>query len=84
VKEAIKAARAAGLENFRVDIDKQGTISVVPMGPGEKPERGRRVGRRSLKLPHGCKRYLDHTGVVRTYYRHTSPPNGAAGSALVA
>jgi hypothetical protein len=31
VKEAIKAARAAGLENFRIDIDKQGTISVVPM-----------------------------------------------------
>jgi hypothetical protein len=35
VKEAIKAARNAGLENFRIDIDKQGTISVVPMAPGE-------------------------------------------------
>ena len=35
VKEAIKAARNAGLENFRVDIDKHGTISVVPMAPGE-------------------------------------------------
>ena len=35
VKEAIKAARAAGLENFRVDIDKNGTISVVPIAPGE-------------------------------------------------
>ena len=40
VKEAIKAARAAGLENFRVDIDKQGTISVVPMGPEEKVQKG--------------------------------------------
>jgi hypothetical protein len=40
VKEAIKAARAAGLEKFRVDIDKQGTISVVPMGPGEKVQKG--------------------------------------------
>ena len=35
VKEAIKAARAAGLENFRVTIDKQGVISVMPMAPGE-------------------------------------------------
>jgi hypothetical protein len=35
VKEAIKAARNAGLENFRVDISKEGTISVVPMAPGE-------------------------------------------------
>jgi hypothetical protein len=35
VKEAIKAARNAGLENFRVDIDKKGTISVVPLAPGE-------------------------------------------------
>jgi hypothetical protein len=40
VKEAIKAARAAGLENFRIDIDKQGTISVVPMGPEEKVQKG--------------------------------------------
>jgi hypothetical protein len=40
VKEAIKAARAAGLENFRVDIDKQGTISVVPTGPGETAQKG--------------------------------------------
>ena len=40
VKDAIKAARAAGLENFRVDIDKQGTISVVPMGPGETAQKG--------------------------------------------
>jgi hypothetical protein len=40
VKEAIKAARAAGLENFRVDIDKQGTISVVPMGTGETAQKG--------------------------------------------
>ena len=35
VKEAIKAARNAGLENFRVDIDRNGTISVVPLAPGE-------------------------------------------------
>jgi hypothetical protein len=35
VREAIKAARNAGLENFRVDIDKCGTISIVPMAPGE-------------------------------------------------
>lgn len=35
VKAVIKAARNAGLENFRVDIDKHGTISVVPMAPGE-------------------------------------------------
>ena len=41
VKEAIKAARNAGLENFRVDIDKNGTISVVPMAPGEPvPSKG--------------------------------------------
>jgi hypothetical protein len=35
VKEAIKAARAAGLEHFRIEIDKKGTISVVPLAPGE-------------------------------------------------
>jgi hypothetical protein len=36
VKEAIKAARNAGLENFRVDIDRRtGTISVVPLAAGE-------------------------------------------------
>jgi hypothetical protein len=35
VREAIKAARNAGLENFRVEIDKKGTISVVPLAPGE-------------------------------------------------
>ena len=40
VKEAIKAARNAGLENFRVDIDKKGTISVVPMMPGEAAQQG--------------------------------------------
>jgi hypothetical protein len=40
VKEAIKAARNAGLENFRVDIDKNGIISVVPMAPGETKEKG--------------------------------------------
>ncbi|CCE11551.1 putative Phage integrase family protein [Bradyrhizobium sp. STM 3843] len=32
-----------------------------------------------MKLPHGCKRYVDHTGVVRTYYRHTSPPTPLPG-----
>ena len=36
VKEAIKAARNAGLENFRVDIDRRtGVISVVPTAPGD-------------------------------------------------
>jgi hypothetical protein len=36
VKEAIKAARLAGLENFRVEIDRAtGRISVVTMAPGE-------------------------------------------------
>jgi hypothetical protein len=34
VREAIKAARNAGLENFRVDIDRNGTISVVPIASG--------------------------------------------------
>jgi hypothetical protein len=35
LKEAIKAAKHAGLENFRVDVNKDGTISVVPtMAPG--------------------------------------------------
>jgi hypothetical protein len=39
MKEAIKAARAAGLENFRVDVDKAtGRISVVTMKPGEATE----------------------------------------------
>ena len=32
---AIKAAKNAGLENFRVDIDSKGTISVVPLLPGD-------------------------------------------------
>jgi integrase len=32
-----------------------------------------------LKLPHGCKRYVDHTGVLRCYYRHTSPPTALPG-----
>jgi hypothetical protein len=35
VKAVIKAAHDAGLENFRVEISKEGTISVVPMAPGE-------------------------------------------------
>jgi hypothetical protein len=35
LKEAIKAARNAGLENFRIEIDRSGTISVVPLAPGE-------------------------------------------------
>jgi hypothetical protein len=30
-RRAIKAARNAGLENFRVDVDRNGTISVVPL-----------------------------------------------------
>ena len=41
LKEAIKAARKAGLENFRVDIDRNGTISVVPTAPAEPvPSKG--------------------------------------------
>jgi hypothetical protein len=35
VKATIKAARDAGLKNFRVDIDRNGTISVVQLAPGE-------------------------------------------------
>jgi hypothetical protein len=36
LKAAIRAARAAGLENFRIDIDKRtGVISVVPLTAGE-------------------------------------------------
>jgi hypothetical protein len=35
---AIKAARNAGLENFRIDIDSKGTISVVPTKPVEPVE----------------------------------------------
>lgn len=37
------------------------------------------MGRRSLKLPPGCKRYTDRSGVTRTYYRHTSPPTPLPG-----
>ena len=37
------------------------------------------MGRRSVKLPPGCKRYVDRTGVPRTYYRHTSPPTALPG-----
>ena len=39
------------------------------------------MGRRSvgLKLPPGCKRYVDHTGKLRTYYRHTRPPTPLPG-----
>jgi hypothetical protein len=41
LKTAIKAARDAGLQNFRVEIDKRGTISVVPLAPGEPvPSKG--------------------------------------------
>ena len=32
------------------------------------------MGRRSVKLPTGCKQYVDRQGVPRTYYRHTAPP----------
>ena len=44
VREAIKAARNAGLENFRVDISKNGTISVMPMAPGETAQQGAKSG----------------------------------------
>lgn len=37
------------------------------------------MGRRSLKLPKGCKRYVDRTGVLRTYYRHSRPPTPLPG-----
>jgi hypothetical protein len=40
LKEAIKAARAAGLEDFRIEISKQGTISLVPTKPGEPAPKG--------------------------------------------
>jgi hypothetical protein len=32
---AIRAAKNAGLENFRIEISRNGTITVVPMAPGE-------------------------------------------------
>ena len=35
VQAVIRAAKKSGLENFRIDVDKHGTISVVPMAPGE-------------------------------------------------
>jgi len=38
LKEAIKAARKAGLENFKVTVDKSGTISVVPLAADEIPK----------------------------------------------
>jgi hypothetical protein len=40
LKEAIKAARAAGLdmEKYRVEVDKAGTISLVPVAPDESAE----------------------------------------------
>jgi integrase len=37
------------------------------------------MGRRHLKLPHGCQRYIDHTGTLRTYYRHTKPRTALPG-----
>lgn len=39
LKEAIKAARAAGLDMDKTGfkVDKNGTISVVPLAPGESP-----------------------------------------------
>jgi integrase len=37
------------------------------------------MGRRSLKLPRGCKRYVDHTGKLRTYYRYSRPPTPLPG-----
>jgi hypothetical protein len=41
LKLAIKAARDAGLENYKVTVDKSGTISVVPMAPdGPAPDKG--------------------------------------------
>ena len=40
VQAVIRAAKKSGLENFRIDVDKHGTISVVPMAPGEAPQKG--------------------------------------------
>ncbi|CCE11552.1 conserved hypothetical protein [Bradyrhizobium sp. STM 3843] len=41
VKAAIKAARAAGLENFRIEVDQAtGRISVVTMKPYETVQKG--------------------------------------------
>jgi hypothetical protein len=40
LKQAIKAAQAAGLENFRVDVDRNGTISVVSLAPGDTATAG--------------------------------------------
>jgi hypothetical protein len=38
ISAAIRAAKKAGLENFRVDVDKSGTISVVPTAPDESAD----------------------------------------------
>ena len=40
LKEAIKAARNAGLENFEVAVDKDGVIRVVAIAPGQAPQQG--------------------------------------------
>jgi hypothetical protein len=39
VQAAIKAAHNAGLESFRIEIDKRGTISVVPLAAAETEPR---------------------------------------------
>jgi hypothetical protein len=41
LKLAIKAARDAGLENYRIDVDKSGTISVVPLAPVDSTADGK-------------------------------------------
>ena len=40
VQAVIRAAKKSGLQNFRIDIDRNGVISVVPMAPGEAAQKG--------------------------------------------
>lgn len=52
LKQAIKAARNAGLENFRVTVDKDGLISVVSLAADAavEPERANEWEQRMKKL----------------------------------
>jgi hypothetical protein len=41
LEAALRAVKKVGLENVRVSVDKSGTISVVPLAPGESaPDKG--------------------------------------------
>jgi hypothetical protein len=49
IKAVIKAARDAGLESYRVEVDKSGTIAVVPTVPGEQNSQGETLWDKLLK-----------------------------------